>query len=157
MIRRRLSAEQFCDAFSQAIGGLYPDSLVMKKLLPAEAYQDAPFSRAALVANDPFQKALGRPTRETVTTSRQTASTLLQALELTNGSLLQQAIETSARAWEKRYHDPTLRVRQLFRSAIGRVPTSAETELALKAMKGVGGTADLIWAVALHPEFQLIH
>ena len=45
--------------------------------------------RASLVKLDPFLKALGRPSRENVTTSRDDRATLLQALELTNGEFLQ--------------------------------------------------------------------
>src|SRR5699024_2332225 len=46
------------------------------------------FSRASLVANDGFLKAMGRPTRENIVTNRQTEATLLQALELSNGKKL---------------------------------------------------------------------
>src|SRR5262249_43353360 len=44
--------------------------------------------RAALLPLDALQSALGRPNREQVVSARDTAPTMLQALELTNGTLL---------------------------------------------------------------------
>src|SRR5690606_30289395 len=52
MLRRRLTAEQFSDAVSEAIYPIYPDSAKVFRLLP-EAFQarQEPFTRAALVKN----------------------------------------------------------------------------------------------------------
>lgn len=47
--------------------------------------REGAFARASLVKQHPFMKALGRPSRENVTTSRDDQATLLQALELMNG------------------------------------------------------------------------
>ncbi len=44
------------------------------------------FPRASLVVNNNLLTALGRPNRETVSTSRESQASLLQALELTNGT-----------------------------------------------------------------------
>jgi uncharacterized membrane protein/mono/diheme cytochrome c family protein len=44
--------------------------------------QNGSFARASLVKQHPFMKALGRPSRENVTTSRDDQATLLQALDL---------------------------------------------------------------------------
>jgi hypothetical protein len=63
MLRRRLTAEQFTDAVSAAIEPVYPDSLVVYNLLPSTAKKSIPFPRAALVKNDPYLTALGRPNR----------------------------------------------------------------------------------------------
>lgn len=70
MLRRRLTAEQFTDAVSLAIQPVYGDTLVVYKLLPTSIKKNIPFARASLVKNDPFLTALGRPNRETVSTSR---------------------------------------------------------------------------------------
>jgi hypothetical protein len=99
MVRRRLSAEQFSDAVSTSLSPVYPDSMVVYRLLPENIKSSIPFPRASLVINDPFLKALGRPNRETVITSRESEANLLQALEFTNGDLFNRAVESSAKNW----------------------------------------------------------
>src|SRR5207248_2501196 len=44
--------------------------------------------RSAMLASDPLMMALGRPNREQVVTSRSGTATTLQAIELTNGAVL---------------------------------------------------------------------
>ena len=51
----------------------------------------------------PFMKALGRPTRENVATSRDEQATLLQALELTNGDYFNDVLEEGAAMWLKEF------------------------------------------------------
>lgn len=161
MLRRRLTAEQFSDAVSEAIYPIYPDSAKVFRLLP-EAFQarQEPFTRAALVKNDPFLTALGRPNRETVVTSRPTQASLLQALELTNGNLFNQALERGAQKWLKTYPDPDTLVREVYRSALGRPPSAGEQSVALAAL-GTSPTPadvqDFMWSVTLTPEFQFIY
>src|SRR6185436_11084451 len=84
--------------------------------------------RSALVAADPLAVALGRPNREQVITSRASAATTLQALELTNGQVLTtmlhqgaanlvgEAKETSGRKFAE----------DVYVKALGRKPTAAE-------------------------------
>src|SRR3546814_3917116 len=69
MVRRRLSAEQFADAVSKVFTPLYDSTSLALKRLPSEAIENAPFPRASLVVNDPFLKALGRPSRSEEHTS----------------------------------------------------------------------------------------
>src|SRR6185503_8665940 len=52
--------------------------------------------RAALVNADPLMVSLGRPSREQVITTRSSAATTLQALELTNGETLAKILEQGA-------------------------------------------------------------
>jgi hypothetical protein len=93
MVRRRITAEQFADAVSVAFNPIYGDSALAVKRLPETIRKEIPFTRASLVKNDPFLTALGRPNRETVSTSRTSQANLLQALELTNGDLLNSTIK----------------------------------------------------------------
>jgi hypothetical protein len=159
MLLRRLTAEEFTDAVSEAIDPVYPDSVVVYKLLPDSIKQVIPFARAALVKNDPFLTALGRPNRETVSTSRISQANLLQALELTNGEQFNNALKRGAHKWKVNFQDPGLMVKEIYRRALGRLPE--EDELAV-AMKTLGNNPtedaiqDFIWAITLHPEFQLI-
>jgi hypothetical protein len=80
-----MSAEQFTDAVSYLIHPVFADSLMGYNPYSKDAQQAARpmFARAALVINNPFLIALGRPSRENVTTSRESQANLLQALELT--------------------------------------------------------------------------
>ncbi len=159
MVRRRLTAEQFADAVSVAFNPVYPDSAVEFKRMPETIAQEAPFARASLVKNDPFLTALGRPNRETVSTSRSTQANLLQALELTNGEKFNTAIEKGALKWKANAPSSTALVKSLYRRGLGRDPLARELALAEKMLgknPGVEAIEDLAWAIVLHPEFQLI-
>ena len=76
---------------------------------------------------DPFLKVLGRPTRENVVTRRDDEATLLQALELTNGTFFNDALAAGAERWVAQYReDPGALVEHLYRKALGRAPSRAE-------------------------------
>ena len=159
MLRRRMTAEQFADAVSLSIEPIYADTLVVSKLLPS-SMGSIPFARASLVRNDPFLTALGRPNRETVSTSRTSQANLLQALELTNGTHFNEAIKRGATEWRKKYADPTIMIEQLYRCSLGRLPVPGEMEIAKRTLgnkPSQDAVEDFIWAMTLHPEFQLIY
>jgi hypothetical protein len=115
--------------------------------------------RAALVAADPLMVALARPNREQVVTTRPTAATTLQALELTNGETLADVLKRGA---ENLLTDPvkTDLISSLYEKGLGRKPTAPELQLA-REMVGQparsAGVEDLLWSVAMLPEFQLIY
>jgi hypothetical protein len=160
MVRRRMTAEQFLDAVSQCIQPVYPDTLVVYSLLPVTLKDKLPFARAALVRNDRLQTALGRPNRETVSTSRSSQANLLQALELTNGSQFNGSIERAAEMWRQKYPVGKSLINEVYRRTLGRMPHEEEEKVAQQAL----GTSpskeaieDFIWAMTLHPEFQLIY
>jgi len=158
-LRRRLSAEQFADGFSQVFQPLYTDSMIAKKSLPKEIFKEIPFARASLVKNDAFLTALGRPTRENVTTNRNVQGNLLQALELTNGLKFNQALLEGATHWVQRYPMTNQLVQTLYQQSLGRKPTSKELAVALKYLgkkPQIASVQDLAWAMFLLPEFQFI-
>ena len=117
--------------------------------------------RAALVAADPLMVALARPNREQVVTTRPTAATTLQALELTNGETLADLFKRGA---ENLLTAPAAAkgdlVSALYEKALGRKPTGQELRLA-REMVGQpvqpAGVEDFLWAVTMLPEFQLIY
>ncbi|MFC4722277.1 DUF1549 domain-containing protein [Geojedonia litorea] len=119
------------------------------------------YARASLVKQHPFMKALGRPSREIVTTSREDQATLLQALELTNGAFFNEILEEGAQVWLKNYgEDPNVIVNNLYNKALGRQPSKLEKA----AMLDVLGSKpkkeqlqDVFWAVLMSPEFQFIN
>jgi mono/diheme cytochrome c family protein len=116
--------------------------------------------RTALVKADPMAIALGRPNREQVVTTRASAATTLQGLELTNGPTLAALI---ARGAEKLLNDHAKPQRALidavFQRALGRKPAPEEAALATELIGDPArkeGVEDLLWSVAMLPEFQLI-
>ena len=118
------------------------------------------FARASLVQNDDFLKALGRESRENVITSRTSQATLLQALELTNGEFLYNALAESAYQLQSSYDSKSQElVRDLYSVLLGREPQEGELQIALSALgetPSVEAIQDLLWAIILQPEFQLI-
>lgn len=160
MIRRRLSAEQFTDAISTSFSPIYPDSVMALKRLPEHIKAHAPFPRASLVINDPFLTALGRPNRETVSTSRLSQANLLQALELTNGTRFYETLKRGAGEWKNKYPTWEGLLNALYRNAYGRLPSAEEVATARKLLGSQPNEEDiedLVWALALSPEFQLIY
>ena len=117
--------------------------------------------RSSLVAADPLAVALGRPNREQVITTRASAATTLQTLELTNGDTLSKLLKKGAEkvVAEKPVANREL-VTRLYGKALSREPTGPELKLAdeLLGKKAEKETVeDLLWALAMHPEFQLIY
>jgi mono/diheme cytochrome c family protein/uncharacterized membrane protein len=160
ILKKRVTAEQFSDIISQAFYPIYTDSAVAFKMLPSSIMTEMPFARASLVKNDAFLTSLGRPTRETVSTSRITQANLLQALELTNGSKFNNALQKGAEVWVKKYATSELLIQALYRKILNRPPTFREMNLTKKYIgekPTVEGIQDLVWAVALSPEFQIIN
>jgi mono/diheme cytochrome c family protein len=117
--------------------------------------------RASLVPADPLTTALGRPNREQVMTSRTSAATTLQALELSNGETLAGLVKAGASKWTAKSGPvPRELSQQIFQRGLGRPPTAREQELAndlLGQQVKPEHVEDLLWAIAMLPEFQLIY
>jgi hypothetical protein len=120
----------------------------------------AAFVRASLVNNNPFLISLGRPTRETVSTTRESQSNLLQALELTNGDRFNSMISKGAILWKNKYITGDEIIKEIYEQALGRAATKSEYTIAKKLL-GETPTAeaieDLFWIILLLPEFQIIY
>ncbi|MGE3808352.1 MAG: DUF1553 domain-containing protein, partial [Gemmataceae bacterium] len=131
---RRLTAEEFVDAVQSLAGGK---------------------ERAWHKNGDRLLEVLGRPDRRTVVTCRLDRPSALQALELLNGAELHELIYVVK---VKGPIDGKL-VERLYRQALCRLPTAKERAICLDLLgpeptnKQVG---DLIWALAMLPEFQLV-
>jgi len=118
--------------------------------------------RAALVAADSLQTALGRPNREQVVTVRASAATTLQTLELTNGEELARILGRGAEKIlaEQNGASSSDLAKELYHKALGRNPTSGELSTAREILgqpAKKAGMEDLMWALAMLPEFQLIY
>lgn len=119
------------------------------------------FARASLVEQHPFMKALGRPTRENVTTTRNEQATLLQALELTNGEYFNTILEEGAILWRKKYGDDSNKiVETLYQKLFGRNPAKKEKDIMIATLgsePNIEALKDLFWATLILPEFQFIN
>ena len=104
--------------------------------------------------------ALGRPNREQVTTQRPSVATTLQALAMTNGAVLSQLIKDGATTLANGEEKQERLAKRLFHHALGRSPSESEAGM-LGQLAGGENTAeyveDILWAVAMLPEFQLIY
>lgn len=78
--------------------------------------------------------ALGRPTRENVTTSRESQANLLQALELTNGARFNAMLKRGAIKWQSRYPDGMSLLSAFYSLSFGRKPNSKEKAVAIKIL-----------------------
>jgi hypothetical protein len=97
-----------------------------------------------------------------VITSRASAATTLQALELTNGRTLTGMIRDGAAklAANNRKQTSSQLVSELYGKALGRKPTPSEQKLAEQTVGNPvqkEGVEDLLWAMIMLPEFQLIY
>lgn len=157
---RRMTAEQFSDAV-RTLTGIWPtksDAQITIPGAPEGAAYPGPI-RASLTKTDPLLMALGRPGREQVTTLRQSTATTLQAIELTNGALLDTLLKQGAEHWLADEPDPRRQITSLYNRALGRDPTPPELTESLTLLGSpptVSGTQDLLWALTMLPEFQLI-
>ncbi|WP_425234369.1 DUF1549 domain-containing protein [Ulvibacterium sp.] len=119
------------------------------------------FARASLVRQHPFMKALGRPSRENVATSRDDQATLLQALELTNGAYFNKVLEEGASSWLAEHDTNTENmVTSLYLKSLGRKPTKEEKGIMVATLGNSPdkeAVQDLFWATLLLPEFQFIY
>jgi hypothetical protein len=117
-------------------------------------------ARASMALADPLMRALDRPNREQVVTERSTVATTLQGLELTNGSTLNDMIAQGAQRWSQEAHTPAELVDGLYLRALGRHPTPVERQAAI-GLVGTpvqpNGVEDLLWAMVMLPEFQLVY
>lgn len=115
--------------------------------------------RASLVKNDAFMRSLGRPNRDQIVTMRPDELTTLEAIDLANGQSLADAIAQGAPRIAAEHADSRELVEWLFASALTRPPTDAERQLAVELLgedPEPRAVEDLLWAVMMLPEFQLV-
>ncbi len=163
---RRMTAEQFVDAIWQ-ITGTGPKSPDVPNIAPAdspdknkESNERRRLVRASLMKSNLLMRSLGRPNREQVVTTRPDLLTTLEALDLANGQVMANTLERGADQILKQHPDagPNL-IDWLFRYALSRGPTPAERDASAELLGTPvtrEGLEDLLWAVFMLPEFQLI-
>src|SRR5439155_21468349 len=126
-VERRLTAEQFLDGVAQATG-YWPKPEVMNVSLVNPKVRAWRHKKP-----DALATALGRPNREQVCTERNQESTVLQALELVNGTALTDRLRGGSKALLAsdlgREDDAGQVVRTRYERALGRPPTAEEISL----------------------------
>jgi hypothetical protein len=160
---KRLTAEQFMDAVWMLTRAAPAKAAAPVPLPPfADAVpEERRFVRAALVNADELMRSLGRPNREQVVTTRPDQLTTLEALDLSNGQILSDTLARGAANLLKAHPGATGEqlIADLYLRALCRRPTPAELAAArdlLGSPATADGLADLLWAVVMLPEFQLI-
>mgnify|MGYP003345913055 FL=1 len=85
---------------------------------------------------------------------------MLETLELTNGSALDDQLQRGADHWLRESgSDPNRLIGSLYSASLGREPTSRERDLARELLGSPltkDGVADLLWTLIMSPEFQLV-
>jgi len=137
------------------------DQLVALLARPSTGSQ--PMVRASLMKNDAFMRALGRPTRDQIVSMRPSDLTTLEAINLSNG---QDLADTIARGAPRALQQVTPTgdwatelASWLFAFSLSRGPTSHELIIARQLLgdsPAAENVEDLMWAVFMLPEFQLV-
>ncbi|MBI4560098.1 MAG: DUF1549 domain-containing protein [Candidatus Hydrogenedentes bacterium] len=159
---RRMNAEQFLDAVASLTGAWQenPQFAVPPKPVKKDETPPPPVVRAWRVKSDPLTRALGRPNREQVTTRRQSVATALEAVEMSNGQTLAALLERGAANIAGKPDQSTESLAaDLYKRALQRDATEAERMTAAELMGApptAEGVADVLWALSMLPEFQLI-
>jgi hypothetical protein len=160
---KRMTAEEFCDALS-AVTGVAPDKTAKDDIfveLAKKAQSSRPFVRSSLVVSTPLMRTLGRPNRELVVTTRPADVTTLEAIELSNGQALTELLLAGAEKLLAEHQDatPEKMCERIFKAALSREPSQEEMarmlELAGERLS-TERVADVLWCVAMLPEFQLV-
>jgi hypothetical protein len=160
---KRMTAEQFMDAvwMITRAGPTKPAAQIRLPEFGVETPKERRFVRASLMNADLLMRSLGRPNREQVVTTRENQLTTLQALDLANGQILADILNQGAANLLK--ENPKISgeefVELVYQRALSRKPTADELRTAREIVgKRVTqeSLADLMWAVFMLPEFQLI-
>ena len=128
--------------------------------LAQAATSTQPMVRASLLKNDFLMRALGRPHREQIVSVRPADLNTLEAIDLNNGQTLATRLEQGAsRLLAKPWPSSDALTQWLYQFALARVPTPTELSLAREVLgekPTSQGVQDLLWAVLMLPEFQLV-
>lgn len=116
--------------------------------------------RSSLVKSDYLMRSLGRPNRDQIVSTRPTDLTTLEAIDLANGQILADTLDRGGRQLMSRgWKSSDELVDWLYMTCLTRQPTEAEKSAAKELLGDKpheDQVEDLIWAVLMLPEFQLV-
>lgn len=135
------------------------DARIGKLLAAASVGSNHPV-RSALLKSNFLMRALGRPNRDQIVTSRPNELTTLEALELANnaelsGFLAKGAESVAAQEWNS---NASL-ADHVYLATLSRKPTADEREALNEILGEKADTttiADVLWALTMTPEFMLV-
>lgn len=157
---KRMTAEQFFDAV-WLVTGTEADKRLVAVKLPSASRPERQLLRASLARNDALMRSLGRPNHDQVVTTRSDRLSTLEALDLSNGQIFSDLLAHGATKLLQGSSPPTSDqlLETIYLRAFSRRPTPAERATALELLgskPSPASLADLLWAVFMLPEFQLI-
>jgi hypothetical protein len=155
---KRLSPEQLLDGIGRVTGAWQEGS----KFAVPETSEEIQPVRAWRSSATPLTRALGRPAREQVNTHRVNEATTLQALELTNGDELNAYINRGAEILATELNGQSVAevVNKVYARALQRAPSAGEKKASSNLLGDewdAHNLADLLWAVVMLPEFQVVY
>ena len=116
--------------------------------------------RASLLKADFLQRTLGRPNRDQIVATRPNELSTLEAIDLNNAQSLADALVKGAARWlDRDRSNPLNLVDNVYLAMLSRLPTNDERSLAIEALGpnlNEQGVEDLLWAILMLPEFQLV-
>ncbi|MDA7667422.1 DUF1549 domain-containing protein [bacterium] len=115
-------------------------------------------ARAALFKADDLMRALGRPNRDQIVTSRPSELTTLEAVNLATSDVLADDLAAAAERFLARFPNDGL-VDEIYLVTLSRFPTENERAVAIEVIgerPGEEAIADLLWAITMTPEFLII-
>ncbi|MGV3608197.1 MAG: DUF1549 domain-containing protein [Planctomycetaceae bacterium] len=116
--------------------------------------------RSSLVKSDYLMRSLGRPNRDQIVSTRPTDLTTLEAIDLANGQILADTLDRGGRQLMSRgWKSADELVDWLYMTCLTRKPTESEKSAAKELLGDEpheDQVEDLIWAVLMLPEFQLV-
>lgn len=117
--------------------------------------------RASLLKSDFLMRSLGRPNRDQVVSVRPLELTTLEAIDLSNGETLAGTLRRGAKQLSQReWESPEQFVSWLYHFTLSRDPSDAEMTTLVDSLGPEMPTEaieDILWAVFMLPEFQLVH
>lgn len=115
--------------------------------------------RAALLKADDLMRALGRPNRDQIVTSRPNELTTLEAVDLSTSETLMQNLKKGAETLMSQPDiDPAQLIEELYLTTLTRFPTEEESSVlkdALGTKPTVEDVTDILWALTMTPEFLI--
>ena len=114
--------------------------------------------RAALLKADDLMRALGRPNRDQIVTSRPSELTTLEAINLSTSEDLVKDLEQGAERLLQSHKGDTL-IEEIYLATLSRIPTTEEKQV----IEGVlgdtpekGDVTDILWTLTMTPEFLIV-
>jgi hypothetical protein len=152
-------AAQWLPAATLTTPPAQPTADALRKELDVATAPELP-ARAALLKSDLLMRALGRPNRDQIVTNRPQDLSTLEAIDLSAGERLSQLITAGAtKLTSKPLGSNAELVDWIYSFALARQPNAQEKSAALELLGSTTNrvaTEDLLWAVLMLPEFQLV-